>query len=304
MSELGNRTGALLPTTPILEQAWDHTTMNGRRLLPSPGPKKDLVESDKARSVRLLLAKHGEQVNHVLQLSSRQQTAITRSNNHNNNNNPPDPSSTEELSDEYAVVPGDSFPATGNHLVAISMNDIDEETSEDEQELLKRLGQGQARMEQIKRMLVNQRGFIVQALKQLAESNTNNRDVRQKFAEQIKEQKDAFEQLATEPRECSKCNTLTRQQDSADDEASMERDRTMGKDSMVNFGLHESSSEEWPQNSGNNGNSTKRTCPMCEAAFPPTVTDEDFEMHVMEHFTFEEQETLRYVPQPDNNGLD
>ena len=44
----------------------------------------------------------------------------------------------EELSDDYAVVPGDSFPATGNHLVAISMNDIDEETSEDEQELLKR----------------------------------------------------------------------------------------------------------------------------------------------------------------------
>ena len=51
------------------------------------------MESDKARSVRLLLAKHGEQVNHVLQLNSRQQ--ITRSNNHNNNNNnPPDPSST------------------------------------------------------------------------------------------------------------------------------------------------------------------------------------------------------------------
>ena len=47
----------------------------------------------------------------------------------------------EELSDDYAVVPGDSFPATGNHLVAISMNDIDEETSEDEQELLKRLVQ-------------------------------------------------------------------------------------------------------------------------------------------------------------------
>ena len=31
--------------------------------------------------------------------------------------------------------------------------------------------------------------------------------------------------------------------------------------------------------------------------------DEDFEMHAMEHFTFEEQETLRYVPQPDN-GFD
>ena len=51
---------------------------------------------------------------------------------------------TEELSDDYAVVPGDSFPATGNHLVAISMNDIDEETSEDEQELLKRLVQTKA----------------------------------------------------------------------------------------------------------------------------------------------------------------
>ena len=153
---------------------------------------QDLVESDKARSVRLLLAKHGEQVNHVLQLSSRQQqqTTITRSNiNNNNNNNPTDPSSTEDLSDEYGsntVVPGDSFPATGNHLVSISMNDIDEDTSEDEQELLKRLGQGQARMEQIKRMLVNQRGFIVQALKQLTESNTANREVRQKFVDQIK----------------------------------------------------------------------------------------------------------------------
>ena len=77
----------------------------------------------------------------------------------------------------------------------------------------------------------------------------------------------------------------------------MERDRTMGKDSMVNFGMHDSSSEEWPQNSGNNGgNGNKRTCPMCEAAFPPTVTDEDFEMHVMEHFTFEEQETLMTNP--------
>ena len=37
---------------------------------------------------------------------------------------------------------------------------------------------------------------------------------------------------------------------------------------------------------------------MCEAAFPPTVADEDFEMHVMEHFTFEEQETLRYTVVP------
>ena len=47
-------------------------------------------------------------------------------------------------------------------------------------------------MEQIKRMLVNQRGFIVQALKQLTESNTSNVEVRQKFAQQIKEQKETI----------------------------------------------------------------------------------------------------------------
>ena len=41
---------------------------------------------------------------------------------------------------------------------------------------------------------------------------------------------------------------------------------------------------------------------MCEAAFPQTVTDEDFESHVMEHFSFEEQETLRYVPPSTENG--
>ena len=41
-------------------------------------------------------------------------------------------------------------------------------------------------MEQIKRMLVNQRGFIVQALKQMTEANTANREVREKFVDQIK----------------------------------------------------------------------------------------------------------------------
>merc|ERR1711902_219971 len=93
---------------------------------------------------------------------------------------------------------------------------------------------------------------------------------------------------------CTKC----KHSDSADDEASLERDRTLGKGSTVNFGYnnHDSSSEEWPQNS------VKRTCPMCEAAFPQTVTDEDFESHVMEHFSFEEQETLRYVPPSTENG--
>ena len=51
-------------------------------------------------------------------------------------------------------------------------NDIDGDDFT-ETELLRRLSQSQARMEQIKRMLVNQRGFIVQSLKMMAEGNAN-----------------------------------------------------------------------------------------------------------------------------------
>ena len=78
------------------------------------------------------------------------------------------------------------------NLNIICVYNFSDEDSTDEQELIKRLTQGQARMEQIKRMLVNQRGFIVQALKQLTESNTSNVEVRQKFAQQIKEQKETI----------------------------------------------------------------------------------------------------------------
>lgn len=35
-----------------------------------------------------------------------------------------------------------------------------------------------------------------------------------------------------------------------------------------------------------------RKCPMCEAAFPKTVSHDEFESHVVEHFSFEESETL------------
>ena len=50
----------------------------------------------------------------------------------------------------------DSFPATGQHLLpAHSFDDVEDEeegddgTSEDEREILRRLGQSQARMEQV-----------------------------------------------------------------------------------------------------------------------------------------------------------
>ena len=42
-----------------------------------------------------------------------------------------------------------------------------------------------------------------------------------------------------------------------------------------------------------------KLCPMCEAAFPGDVDPEAFESHVVEHFCFEEAETIKYVAQDD-----
>ena len=43
-----------------------------------------------------------------------------------------------------------------------------------------------------------------------------------------------------------------------------------------------------------------KLCPMCEAAFPGDVDPEAFESHVVEHFCFEEAETIKYVEQDDH----
>lgn len=325
-SATNSRTGAILPT-PL--ETWenqqqqqsrnlvDNNSNNGaRRILPSPKSKKDSPESEKARSVRLLLAKHQEQVNQVLQMNSKRvnnnNRPITMQQDEEETNGSGDEGS-DDLQFSSAVLPGDSFPATGNQLYATSMDDVDGplrvEDSSGEQELLKRLGQGQARMEQIKRMLVNQRGFIVEALKQLAESNSSTFDLKH----QLKDQK------------CVSCSSSAAvagnsgsrrpvQQDSADDEESLERDRTLGKNDMVNFGvvngnddaaavISQSSTGEWRLREEENQVSNSRLCPMCEAAFPSSVSDEDFESHVVEHFSFDEAETLRYIPpEPENNG--
>ena len=37
-----------------------------------------------------------------------------------------------------------------------------------------------------------------------------------------------------------------------------------------------------------------RRCPMCEATFSDDISQEDFEAHVVEHFNYEEGETLRH----------
>ena len=265
--------------------------------------------------------------------------------------------------------PGDSFPATAHQLHATSMgddiedddcenvnrnridfqDDIEEfiangsnEGNDTEQELLRRLGQGQARMEQIKRMLVNQRGFIVESLKQLAVSNMviGDRQQNGRREEDNLTNGDSFSSKQT----CANCqkNSYTNNKDS------FERDRTLGRSVAItdfNAATHNlqrinsslsvpidtitnqpatpkpidiaSQSETIMDNlaSGNlgtvtvnNGEATEltsssalyngmRLCPMCEAAFPPnSVSQEDFELHVVEHFNFDEAETLRYIP--------
>ena len=194
----------------------------------------------------------------------------------------PDSSDSEHFS---SALPGDSFPATDHNLMSTS---LDEELEDDldaiddpditEQDLLRRLHQSQARMEQIKRMLVNQRGFIVQALKQMAEG-------RHDCCENVKEGKRSV----------------------AEEFGTMERDRTLGK--TVDFAavrvnaadMLEEEDEEGQENDMDKSKEGSKMCPMCEAAFPADVDAEAFECHVVEHFCFEEAETLKYVP-PTESG--
>ena len=41
------------------------------------------------------------------------------------------------------------------------------------------------------------------------------------------------------------------------------------------------------------GQQAAKCCPMCEVLFPPNISQTEFETHVMEHFSYEESETLR-----------
>ena len=123
---------------------------------------------------------------------------------------------------------------------------------------------------QIKRMLVNQRGYIVESLRQLAQSNSErNRE-----------------------HEESRCTNCSHPKSGAESHNanSFEQDRTLGR-TYVEYSDRKSGLE--PENDSRNSG---RLCPMCEAVFPVSVTSEDFELHVMEHFNFEDSETLVYVP--------
>ncbi len=199
----------------------------------------------------------------------------------------------ELSSDQYssAVLPGNSYPDTDDQLAKVADEDRGEEENvggaagraqadeEDEEViLLRRLTQSQARMEQIKRMLVTQRGFIVQSLRLMAAANARRAPPR----------KESMPTCATS-KECY-CN------------GNEERDRTIGptlrhsaaqrrrgEEQEVAVGTAVTSAEAVLE-------ASSRLCPMCEAAFPPEVDEEEFESHVVDHFCLEEAETLKYVP--------
>ena len=260
-------------------------------------------------------------------------------------------------------MPGDSFPATAHQLHAVSIvDDIDEgdlengdenrlefqdgmeeflangnnDSKDTEQELLRRLSQGQARMEQIKRMLVNQRGFIVESLKQLAVSNII-------LGERHQNGHREEEVTNGDKPTCANCQKVSY----SSSKDSYERDRTLGRsvaitdfntttsnkpkiNGSINIPIepesdnsHTTKAKEMSQTDTerdiqvagnartitiNNGDPVDlttssalyngmRLCPMCEASFPPnSVSQEEFELHVVEHFNFDEAETLRYIP--------
>jgi len=52
---------------------------------------------------------------------------------------------------------------------------------------------------------------------------------------------------------------------------------------------------------GESNGPSGRLCPMCEAVFTNSTSNEDFELHVMEHFSFDDSETLVYNPQDSLN---
>ena len=125
-------------------------------------------------------------------------------------------------------------------------------------------------------MLVNQRGFIVESLRQLAHSNAETQ-VRNRESDETR---------------CSSCSNRKSGGPDLQNLTSFEQDRTLGRTFVERTDPkpgHEPETESV--------RSPGRLCPMCEAVFPAGISSEDFESHVMEHFNFEDSDTLVYVPQ-------
>ena len=105
--------------------------------------------ADAAQSVRMMLARH--HYGSTSKLFTGGGGEMAEAENERNES-----SSSDHFSS--AVLPGDSFPATEQHLLpahSFEDDDVDGEeegdgSSEDEREILRRLGQSQARMEQVR----------------------------------------------------------------------------------------------------------------------------------------------------------
>ena len=172
-------------------------------------------------------------------------------------------------------IPGDSYPA-----VAASLDDIESDVNTDVEELetdnfvlkkqepeylLQKLKKGGNRMDQIKRQLVVQRGSIVAALKILAQSRA-----------------------AGASGSMSSYKSSDHGDQSSSSTLSEEKDRV-----LVSITAEQT-----------NTNMGVKLCPMCEAMFPLN-TEEEFEQHVMDHFSYDsDQDTLQYLAQDSDNQED
>ena len=193
----------------------------------------------------------------------------------NDATNDSDVSDVHDTHENNSCIPGDSYPA-----VAASLDDIESDVNTDVEELenndnkkqepeylLQKLRKGGNRMDQIKRQLVVQRGAIVAALKILAQSRAGAGG---SVSGSMSSYKSSDQSHVS----------------SGSEHVSEEKDRV-----LVSI------------TAPAQGTSQCKLCPMCEAMFP-LGAEEEFEQHVMDHFSYDsDQETLQYLGQ-DSDHVD
>ena len=180
-------------------------------------------------------------------------------------------SGVSDLSDgreQAGGIPGDSYPAVSASLDDIEsdvntdaedtdINDTDKKKDEEPDYLLQKLRKGGNRMDQIKRQLVVQRGSIVAALKILAQARSGVSGSGSLSSYKSSEQSPGSGDSSVETEE---------------------KDRV-----LVSITASGTSTSQC------------KLCPMCEAMFPLSA-EEEFEQHVMDHFSYDsDPDTLQYL---------
>lgn len=229
---------------------------------------KENVELAKLRQDNIRLQERNVQLAAELSVKTRE-LELALSSGKNDATNDSDVSDVHDTHENNSCIPGDSYPA-----VAASLDDIESDVNTDVEELenndnkkqepeylLQKLRKGGNRMDQIKRQLVVQRGAIVAALKILAQSRSGAGG---SVSGSMSSYKSSDQSHVS----------------SGSEHVSEEKDRV-----LVSI------------TAPAQGTSQCKLCPMCEAMFP-LGAEEEFEQHVMDHFSYDsDQETLQYLGQ-------